>query len=273
MSKRFAMGDLHGNYKGLIQCLERANFNIEEDLLIQLGDIVDKHEDVYRTVEALTRIKNFIGIRGNHCDHFNTWLETGIHPVKWKQGGKGTAKSYLNTLKGKEHLITKSTSTNGGYITSLNPGDVPQTHKDLFRSQLSHYIDEDNNLFVHGGFNRHYPFEGQDPYIFMWDRDLWNCAMSWEQICDKEEHPFKNKTEFNHIYIGHTATTNWAEDQETNKNALIVKQRQRITKPITCANITNLDTGSGNDKGKLTMMDLDTREIFQSDLVGDLYPN
>lgn len=34
------MGDIHGAYKALQQCLERSKFNYENDKLIQLGDVV-----------------------------------------------------------------------------------------------------------------------------------------------------------------------------------------------------------------------------------------
>lgn len=45
------------------------------------------------------------------------------------------------------------------------------------------------------------------------------------------EHPFKIKDTFKHIYVGHTPTIYW--DKNT---------------PITAANITNLDTGCGKAK-------------------------
>ena len=35
------MGDIHGNYRGLLQCLEKSNFDYDNDKLIQLGDVVD----------------------------------------------------------------------------------------------------------------------------------------------------------------------------------------------------------------------------------------
>ena len=38
------------------------------------------------------------------------------------------------------------------------------------------------------------------------------------------------------------------------------------------ANIWNLDTGAGWD-GKLTMMDVNTGEYWQSDRITELYPN
>lgn len=37
-------------------------------------------------------------------------------------------------------------------------------------------------------------------------------------------------------------------------------------------NVWNLDTGSGFS-GKLTIMDIDTKEFWQSDFVRELYPN
>lgn len=270
MSKRFVLGDIHGNAKGLKQCLQRSNFDIEEDILIQLGDIVDRGPNVFKCVELLSEIVNFVGIRGNHDEWFSTYIDTGMHPTQWKQGGKATAASYL---KAAGLDVTFQISSSGGYMCKLNPGDIPEKHKRFFNKQIDYYIDDDYNLFVHGGFNRHFDFKVQDRNVWMWDRDLWFAAMGYEQSVDKDTRPFKMYNEFNHVYIGHTATTNWATFENVTKGGIISEQKQRITKPLTCANITNLDTGSGNGKGKLTIMDLDTKEIFQSDLVKDLYPN
>jgi hypothetical protein len=36
------MGDIHGAYKALKQCLKRSGFDFHKDMLIQLGDIVDR---------------------------------------------------------------------------------------------------------------------------------------------------------------------------------------------------------------------------------------
>ena len=40
-NKIFVLGDVHGNYQGMLQCFERSNFNYEEDTLVFLGDIND----------------------------------------------------------------------------------------------------------------------------------------------------------------------------------------------------------------------------------------
>lgn len=37
----YVMGDIHGAHKAFIQCLERSNFDYDNDILIQLGDVAD----------------------------------------------------------------------------------------------------------------------------------------------------------------------------------------------------------------------------------------
>ena len=97
------MGDIHGAYKAMMQCLERAGFDYLEDTLIQIGDLVDGYDEVYLCVEELLKIKNLVTIKGNHDDWFTEFIQTGNHPAGWAQGGEGTAISYLR-LTNKEGL-------------------------------------------------------------------------------------------------------------------------------------------------------------------------
>ena len=66
--RSFVMGDIHGAYKAMEQCFERAGFDKDKDQLIQLGDIVDGYEDVYESMELLLSIPKLISIKGNHPD-------------------------------------------------------------------------------------------------------------------------------------------------------------------------------------------------------------
>jgi serine/threonine protein phosphatase 1 len=54
--KTFVIGDIHGNYRALLQCLERSGFNKEIDTLIQLGDVADGWSETAECVEELLRI-------------------------------------------------------------------------------------------------------------------------------------------------------------------------------------------------------------------------
>ena len=60
---------------------------------------------------------------------------------------------------------------------------------------------------------------------------------------------------YKEIYIGHTPTTNFNQD-----------------KPMNAINVWNVDTGAAF-KGKLSALDLDTKYVFQSDLVMSFYPD
>lgn len=256
--KRFVIGDIHGNAIGLKQVLKESNFDYDNDLLITLGDIADGWSEVFQCVEELLKIKNRIDIRGNHDEWFYDFLTLGYHPVNWKQGGYGTGLSYVKAAGLDEKKITRDVdiwhNKDYGFIMPLKPSNVPQLHIDFFQNQKMYYKDADNNVFVHGGFNRHFLLDNQDQDLFCWDRDLWLAAIGFSEMI--EGFKFRYLEEIKHVFIGHTTTLNYETD-----------------KPIEAANITNIDTGSGF-YGRLTLMNVDNRkEYYQSELANKLYPN
>lgn len=265
MDRIFVIGDIHGAHIPLKQCLERSGFDKENDLLITLGDICDGWPYVYECVEELLTIKNRIDIIGNHDNWFQYWLQFGLHPDEWAQGGRGTALSYLREID-KEDLIQPKPYSRG-YITALNSGDIPESHRRFFENQIPYYKDDKKRLFIHAGFYRFQTLSHmlqQDPSVFYWDRDLWNKALS----VHKGE-KLKFKEEFTEIYIGHTATLNWSYN-EKKVNSIIIPGNEPITTPMHADIIWNLDTGAGSH-GKLTIMDIDTKQYWQSDPVNDIY--
>jgi serine/threonine protein phosphatase 1 len=248
--RKFVMGDIHGAYKALMQCLERASFNYQSDMLIQLGDVADGFDEVYECVEELLKIKNLVSIKGNHDEWFRNFCETGYHEQHWSQGGRGTVNSYLKSKNRKPNFIASKLF---GFNANIDRADVPATHKLFFNNQELYHI-ENNDCFVHAGFNRHQAFSEQREETLYWDRSLFADAMEFEQLKTKlPDIEFDVVTPFNKIYIGHTSTIMWKTDQ-----------------PITAANVVNMDTGAGWG-GRLSMLDLDTGELIQSDLVTELY--
>jgi serine/threonine protein phosphatase 1 len=237
----FVMGDIHGAYRAFIQCLERSNFNYERDTLIQLGDIVDGNQEVFECVEELLKIKNLIAIRGNHDAWFSHFLKTEYQPVAWNYGGLATLESYLKQCQPKGKIIKCGI----GFKTSLNAGDIPESHKNFFKKQRLYYVDGQNRCFVHAGFDLTIPFYGQKEENYYFDRSLWTDALRQQKIGIAKA-PL---TKFSQIFIGHTATTRW-----------------NTTSPMNAFEITNLDTGAGHN-GKLTIMEIGTKEFWQSDLI------
>lgn len=251
--RTLVIGDIHGNLKGLQQCLERSNFNNDIDTLISLGDVVDGHSQSFEVIEELLKIRNLITIKGNHDDWFLQWLNTGINPTGWKQGQKATGMSYLeHSRPGQEWYEYNKFGVN----QAIKTNDIPDRHIQFFENQLPYYLDNDNNLFVHGGFNRHFPLEDQGD-ILWWDRDLWSQALSYRHMSAIEgvnKPKFKMIGDFKEVFIGHTPTQFWGENT-----------------PMNAANIWNLDTGGGWF-GKVSIMDVETKEFWQSDKGKELYP-
>jgi serine/threonine protein phosphatase 1 len=217
--QKFVIGDIHGELEKLKGVLTQANFDYENDLLISLGDVVDRGKNSYLVVEELLKIKNLVSVRGNHDDEWLTYLQTSQSAL-WSQGASATYFSYENALV------------------------KPSVHLPFFENQLPYHIDQDNNLFIHGGFDRHKLLKNQDEFIFYWDRDLFLAALSYQGM-KQNKHSFKIKQNFNKIYVGHTPTTYWGK-----------------TTPIEAANIVNIDTGSGKG-GLLTLLNLQTNQIYQ----------
>lgn len=241
----YVIGDLHGQHQSLKQCLIKCNFDYNQDTLIQLGDVVDGGDEVFECVEELLKIKNLIAIKGNHDDWFLDFIKTGFHPADWAYGGINTIRSYATKVN-KTPIIRK---TRKGYKTSINPEDIPLSHRLFFESQRLYYIDISNNCFVHAGFNPFQPFYEQPASIYYWDRILWQSAMNWQTKVRHhiETKPFDIVTNFNNIFIGHTNTMKWG-----------------IDKPIKAATIYNIDTG-GSKGGRLTIMNVDSKYFWQSE--------
>lgn len=137
--------------------------------------------------------------------------------------------------------------TQGGQAT--RDSYIPQSHILFFKNAYLWHVD-DKTLFVHGGINPSKPMEKQDLSTCLWDRDLLYCARH-----KHNQKPSYKYGGFNEIYVGHTTTLTF-----------------KSSEPVNFCNVWNLDTGAGWG-GKLTIMNRDTKEFWQSDLSKDLYPN
>ncbi len=245
--RTLVVGDIHGALKSLHDVLIKCKYEPSKDKLIFLGDYVDGWGETSELIDVLIGIHNkanfnittrnkVIFIRGNHDVWCQDWLNTGHAPIIWtEQGGKATMESYVRT----------------GLL-------VEQSHRDFFNNLIDWYIDEENRIFIHAGWDyKSEPFPKSAKYPVNagttaiechWDRSLFTGAKSGA----KSQSPFKATKGFKEVYIGHTAT--------------------RSHLPENYGNLWNLDSGCGW-RGKLTVMDIDTKEYWQSNFSKNLYPN
>lgn len=255
MKRTWVLGDVHGAARAVKQCFERSGIDLENDTLITLGDITDGWEHVKEALDEILKVKNRIDIQGNHDWWFDQWMRTGVNPVSWMHGGHSTAISYARAAG--DNPPVHVTPSNGGWVTNLSNVDIPRSHQEFFRTQIPYYVDEKNRLFVHGGFDRNSPIKDNDHSELMWDRSLWRKAMSCV-----DDQKLATVDGFSDIFIGHTATTNYKHKPTG----------QDIDTPMHYGGVWNVDTGAGWS-GKLTIMDVETKEFWQSDSTRDLYPS
>lgn len=257
--RTFVLGDKHGAYKAMLQVFERSGFDPNTDRLIDLGDVVDGWSETYECVDLLLSCKHLVSIKGNHDDWWLEYLHTGSHPANFTHGSAATLESY------RKHC--EPVEVDGRWYKTV-PHTIPQSHLDFFRNQLPYFVDEANNVYVHGGWNRHYPLVDQPkPDIYWWDRDLLLQALSVKTIDNQNYNRLRfADTNINKVFIGHTATINWKEKSDESQKGKLK------TTPMFADKIINIDTGAGF-AGKLTLMNVDTLEYWQSDFVNDLYSN
>ena len=235
--RTLVIGDIHSGLKGLQQVLEKAEVTTN-DTLIFLGDYIDGWSQAVETVNFLLALNNThdcIFLRGNHDALCYKWLtEAADNPLWFKHGGEATVNSY-----NKANRETKA------------------KHIQFYESLRDYYLDDKNRLFLHAGFTNLKGVEHEYSSItFYWDRTLWELVLSLDPgLKTTDAYYPKRLSHYSEIYIGHTPVT-----------------RIGKTTPINAANVWNVDTGAAF-KGPLTIMDVDSKEYWQSSPVHTFYPN
>ncbi len=136
-------------------------------------------------------------------------------------------------------------TSQGGRSTyrSYEGGPVPEEHIQLLKDAPLYYLlDEGTRLFVHAGIDPEKPLEEQSETDLLWSRTLVQRAM---EIIDDPD--VETLTPYEEVYVGHTPTINYD-----------------FTVPVFIKGVWMMDTGAGW-WGKLTIMDVDTKEYWQSD--------
>lgn len=237
MARTFVIGDIHGALKALQQVIIQIQPQ-REDRLIFLGDYVDGWSESAAVIDYLMKLDETcrcIFIKGNHDAWCEDWLSGQLPNSTWLfHGGRMTVESYKHLDK-----------------------EQRQAHLAFFNRMHNYYVDEQNRLFIHAGFSSmHGP--DHEHYIsnYSWDRTLWEMALTMDRRIQKDSNLYPKRLLLYHeIYIGHTPTLNYG-----------------VSVPMQACNVWNLDTGAAF-YGPLSAMNIDTGEVFQSEVVQQLYPH
>jgi serine/threonine protein phosphatase 1 len=237
MNRTIVIGDIHGGLKALIQVLNKVEVK-DNDTLIFVGDYVDGWSESAQVIQFLIELSETIHcvfIKGNHDAWAEEWLRSEeVNPTWYIHGGKETMDSY------------------DGFTTVLK-----KEHLRFFENMEMYYLDGENRLFLHAGFTS---MHGVKKEVYQktlyFDRTLWEMALTMDKRIEKNSELYPRRLKhYKEIYIGHTPTTHYNKEQ-----------------PMHAVNIWNVDTGAAF-KGKLSAMDIDSKEVFQSDNLPLLYPD
>lgn len=184
----YIIPDIHGSYNMLQQICNRIlplrKTGGVQDKIIFLGDYIDRHQDSHLVIDKLIELKKeykeqIIFLIGNHE---LLLLET-----------LGIAEKYygeLNPTANAQHMwiMNGGFQTLIGYLDRNNIGDIgspldlpayriknflPKEHLDFFTS-LELYHENENFIFVHGGFDLQKPIKENTVDILTWDRKIFN---------------------------------------------------------------------------------------------------
>jgi serine/threonine protein phosphatase 1 len=144
------------------------------------------------------------------------------------------------------HIWTSQGGLATMYSYGDSPDDVPPEHRAFLESAKAFY-EEGGRMFVHAGWeNRRGTPLGATDQELMWDRSMWRGASM------RAEHE-RYVEKYDEVFIGHTTT------------------ERTSLEPVRHSNVWNVDQGCGWG-GKLTLMDVETKEFWQSDIAAELYP-
>lgn len=223
----YCIGDLHGDWQGLesvIYQMVADGFNPVDDLLVQLGDLVDGFPNSKEVVSYFKRLnekypENVIVLKGNHdeltihgvdahvgSDQFEVW---------WQQGGQQTWESYW--MDGYE----KHVDPYGVYVGRpyLTVPDLMHEHIEWFKTLPTMFETEDY-YFVHAGLDPEREPHETSIYSRLWIRGPFlRSDRMWDKM----------------VVHGHSPV----KEPEVKPNRINVNTRPRNTGYVSGARLTN----------------------------------
>jgi serine/threonine protein phosphatase 1 len=151
--RTLAIGDVHG-CSGALRALLNAVQLTDDDLIITLGDYVDRGPDSYGVIDQLLHLRRtgrLIALRGNHEEMMLRARESEERLHDWLDcGGKKTLASY-------------SPLGDAGKLV-----DVPDEHWDFLENVCTDWHETATHIFVHANVCPTLPMDEQLTLMLHW---------------------------------------------------------------------------------------------------------
>jgi serine/threonine protein phosphatase 1 len=152
--RTLAVGDIHGCSKALDVLL--ANVQLQTgDLLVTLGDYVDRGPDSSGVIQRLLRFRKYhrlVALRGNHELMMLAARHDEKHLQEWLKCG------------GREALSSYSELGDAGKLA-----DVPDEHWEFIERRCVDWYETDHHFFVHANAYPELPLAEQPAWMLFWE--------------------------------------------------------------------------------------------------------
>ncbi|WP_333652749.1 metallophosphoesterase [Acinetobacter johnsonii] len=140
--KLWAVGDIHGCYNLLMSRLKEIGFEFENDLLVAVGDLVDRGTQNIQCIELLSK-PWFTSVRGNHED----LCIGGLHNESYKHCHVANGGEWFYMLDGQAMYNIAKTFAELPVVLEINHngkkfgfvhGHIEQNNWDEFKETFTH---------------------------------------------------------------------------------------------------------------------------------------
>ncbi len=161
----YAVGDIHGCLDQLERLLDKVQPDLEKDILLFIGDYIDRGPDSRRVVEYVLGLQqkypleHVVCLKGNHEAMFLNFLQGRERELFLFNGGLGTLRDYWgNNWESARELI------------------LPPEH-DRFYQELQTIYETPDYIFVHAGLKPGVPSAEQQEKDLLWIRGEFITSM------------------------------------------------------------------------------------------------
>ncbi len=187
----WVIGDVHGHFKTFQLLVEKLELK-ENDVVVMLGDLIDRGPESSEVVSFVRKKRNFYSIRGNHeqmmiegFDEVLFFKDYNEESRIWyHNGGASTEFSYLLQ-----------------YGNDADACEQAKNDVEWMKSLPTEIVLEDWR-FVHAGYNPNHDVEGQEEVVHLYIRALFYSS----------KHPIDTKRT---ILFGHTPTFKYLHKDDT----------------------------------------------------------
>lgn len=170
-----AIGDIHGCYPAFDALLQAVNPG-PDDLVITLGDYIDRGPDAKKVIDRLLRLQEnslVVPLSGNHEEMILDWRDNNYEKTLlwWANGGLATLRSYCRgDARWLIRMFWKSYIPNQAYGYHDRACElIPPAHWEFFENCKDRF-ETGGWIFVHGQADPHLTLAEQSTRQLHWAR-------------------------------------------------------------------------------------------------------